>query len=412
MLLFQMSEIVKISLVLFLILVLIRKKLNIGYVLLIASVALFILYGMDAPAIATTIKKTVFSNIAIKLLLALSLIRVLELILREKNILSTMTATAKILFKKRRAVIISMPMLIGMLPSLGGAYFSAPMVKEATSGINMSREEKAFINYWFRHPWEFILPLYPGILLASAVSNIPLYNLIKANTVYAALLLVTGFLFAMRGIEKDAQKATVDPASSKKDLRPLLKKELASFLPIMAVLMLVVFLHLELHYALLATIIPLLIYYRYSAAEIFRVIKHGFALEVILLIFGIMLFKETLEMSGAVKNLSSFLIQQKIPLLPIICILPFMTGMLTGLTVGFVGSTFPLLISISGGAPLSNMTLAFAAGFIGVLLSPVHLCLILTKEYFKADMWGMYKRMLPASAVIFVAALIEYTVLR
>jgi hypothetical protein len=89
-----------------------------------------------------------------------------------------------------------------------------------------------------------------------------------------------------------------------------------------------------------------------------------------------------------------------------------MTGMLTGLTVGFVGSTFPLLISISGGAPLSNMTLAFAAGFIGVLLSPVHLCLVLTKEYFKADMWGIYKRMLPASAVIFAAALIEYTVLR
>jgi len=125
-----------------------------------------------------------------------------------------------------------------------------------------------------------------------------------------------------------------------------------------------------------------------------------------------MLFKETLEMSGAVQNLSSFFIQHKIPLLPIICILPFTIGMLTGLTVGFVGSTFPLLINISGGAPLANITLAFAAGFIGVLLSPVHLCLILTKEYFKADMWGMYKRMLPASAVIFAAALIEYTFLR
>ena len=51
-----------------------------------------------------------------------------------------------------------MPMLIGMLPSLGGAYFSAPMVKEATSGIHMSQEEKAFINYWFRHPWEYHSP--------------------------------------------------------------------------------------------------------------------------------------------------------------------------------------------------------------------------------------------------------------
>ena len=407
-----MAEIIKIALVLFLILFLIRKKLNIGYVLLIASSALFILYGMDAPGIAATIKKTIFSSIAIKLLLALSLIRVLELILRERNILATMTSTAKTLFRKRRAVIISMPMLIGMLPSLGGAYFSAPMVKEATSGIHMSREEKAFINYWFRHPWEFILPLYPGILLASAVSNIPLYNLIKANMVYAVLLLVTGFLFAMRGIEKDVQKETANNAAGKRSLQPVLRKELASFLPIMAVLLLVFFIHMELHYALLATIIPLFIYYRYSIADIFRVIRYGFALEVLLLIFGIMLFKETLEMSGAVQNLSSFFIQHKIPLLPIICILPFTIGMLTGLTVGFVGSTFPLLINISGGAPLANITLAFAAGFIGVLLSPVHLCLILTKEYFKADMWGMYKRMLPASAVIFAAALIEYTFLR
>jgi hypothetical protein len=107
---------------------------------------------------------------------------------------------------------------------------------------------------------------------------------------------------------------------------------------------------MELHYALLATIIPLFILYRYRPGEVLRVTRHGFALEVIVMISGIMLFKETMETSGAVNNLSSFFVQQKIPLLPIICILPFMTGMLTGLTVGFVGSTFPLLIHMSGGA--------------------------------------------------------------
>jgi len=412
MLLFQMSELIKISLVLCLILFLLRKKLNIGYVMLIASSALFALYGMDAPSIEATVKRTVLSSITIKLLLALSLIRVLELILREKSVLATMMSTAKILFKKRRAIIISMPMLIGMLPSLGGAYFSAPMVKEATSGIHMSREEKAFINYWFRHPWEYILPLYPGILLASAVSNIPLYNLMKANMVYAVLLLVTGFFFAMRGIEKDPKKTTAELAEDKKDRRRVLKKEMASFLPILTVLLLVVFFHMELHYALLATIIPLFILYRYRPGEVLRVTRHGFALEVIVMISGIMLFKETMETSGAVSNLSSLFVQQEIPLLPIICILPFMIGMLTGLTVGFVGSTFPLLIHMSGGASLAHISLAFAAGFAGVLLSPVHLCLVLTKEYFKADMWGIYKKTLPASAVIFVAALIEYIVLR
>jgi len=412
MLLFQMSELIKISLVLFLILFLLRKKLNIGYVLLIASSALFVLYGMDVAGITATIKRTLGSSITIKLLLALSLIRILELILREKNILSAMMSAAKILFKKRRAIIISMPMLIGMLPSLGGAYFSAPMVKEATSGINMSQEEKAFINYWFRHPWEFILPLYPGVLLASAVSNIPLYNLIKANMVYAVLLLATGLLFATRGIRKDPHSPTADHAEDKKARKRILKEELASFLPIVIVLALVVFLHMELHYALLAAIVPLFVLYRYRAADILRVTRHGFALEVIVMIFGVMLFKETMETSGAVNNLSRFFIQQKIPFLPIICILPFMTGLMTGITVGFVSSTFPLLISMSGEASLALISLAFAAGFIGVLLSPVHLCLVLTKEYFKADLWGIYKKILPASAVIFIAAVIEYTILR
>ena len=52
-------------------------------------------------------------------------------------------------------------------------------------------EEKAFINYWYRYPWEYILPLYPGILLAAAVSGVPLYHLITANIAYAVVLFAT-----------------------------------------------------------------------------------------------------------------------------------------------------------------------------------------------------------------------------
>jgi integral membrane protein (TIGR00529 family) len=408
---FLMAELIRIFLILFLILALLRKKLPIGNVMFMASLALAGLYGMDRESIAHTVQNTLTSGITIKLLLALSLIRVLELILREKNILSAMMSASKSLFRKRRAVIITMPLLIGMLPSLGGAYFSAPMVKEATAGTSMSREEKAFVNYWFRHPWEFVLPLYPGILLASGVSNIPLYSLMKANMTYALLLLVTGFVFAMRGIEKDPGDREPEEVTDKKGQQRLLKSELASFLPIVSVLLLVVLFHMELHYALLSAIVPLLLLYRYNSSEILRVTRYGFTREVIIMILGVMLFKETMGTSGAVGDVSSFLLQQKIPLLPVICILPFMTGMLTGLTVGFVGSTFPLLISISGGATLAQISLAFAAGLIGVLLSPVHLCLVLTREYFKADMWGIYKKTIPASALIMAAALIEYMIL-
>lgn len=404
-----MPDLIKISLTFLLILLLLRKKVHIGYVMMTGSAVLFLLYRMDMRGILEALRRTSVGDTTIRLLLALSLIRVFELILREKEVLSTMMSEVKGFFRSRRAVIVSMPLLIGMLPSLGGAYFSAPMVKEATAGLEMSREEKAFINYWFRHPWEYILPLYPGVLLASAVSGIPLHNIIAANLAYALVLLATGFIYSMRGLGGKTGLAARDHGH-RPPKRPWGKRGV-SFLPVLGVLLLVVIFRVELHYALLLSIAPLLLFYRYRPKDILRLLRHGFTFDVIVLIFGTMLFKETMEASGAVKNLSGYFLEQGIPVLPIVCLLPFLTGLLTGLTVGFVGSTFPLLISMAG-ASVSNISLAFAAGFAGVLLSPVHLCLVLTREYFKADLWGVYKRMLPASAFILITAFVEYALLR
>ncbi|MEW6215993.1 MAG: DUF401 family protein, partial [Nitrospirota bacterium] len=138
----------------------------------------------------------------------------------------------------------------------------------------------------------------------------------------------------------------------------------------------------------------------------------GFSLDVIILILSVMLFKEAMENSGAVKNLSQFFMKEGIPILPVLFLLPFITGLLTGLTVGFVGSTFPLIISIAGNTSIGAISFAFASGFLGVLLSPVHICLILTREYFRADLWGIYKMMIPAGIIVFSAAIVEYMILK
>lgn len=396
-----MSDILKISAVFIFILILLRKKLNVGYVMLLASGLLGFLYLMPPQAIFSTIKNAFIDKVTIKLALALTMIKSFELILREKDVLSDMMKASKALLLKKKAVIVSMPVLIGLLPSIGGAYFSAPMVDESTKGMKMSQEEKAFINYWFRHPWEYILPLYPGILLAAAVSGMELRNLIIANTAYAFFIVITGLIFSMRNAS-----GTFPVAEG------VSKKGLLSFIPIAVVLLLVVIFHLELHYALLLVIIALFIFYRFNARDIIRVLKHGLSMDVIVLIIGIMLFKETMEASGAVKNLSGFLTSKGIPFTPILFLLPFATGLLTGITVGFVGSTFPLIMSIAGGPSIGVISFAFASGFLGVLLSPVHICLVLTREYFKADMWGVYKKIIPAGSIVFLVAVVEYLILR
>src|SRR3989338_151267 len=153
------------------------------------------------------------------------------------------------LFRNRKLVIISMPMLIGMLPSLGCAYFSAPMVNESTKGLKMSQEEKGFINFWFRHPWEYILPLYPGILLASAVSGVELRTLIFVNLPFAVTMLLTGFLLSMREVKGNVEYSSVS------------RQGLSSFIPIILIVLLVMVFKVELHISLIILVIGLLIFY-------------------------------------------------------------------------------------------------------------------------------------------------------
>ena len=395
-----MTDLVRLTAVFAVILFLLKKKLNIGFVMLIAAALLFLLYRMSAAAILETASGAVLNSVTIKLIIALSFIRVFEMILREHAVLSGMMDGVKAIFRNRKVITISMPLLIGVIPSVGGAYFSAPMVAEITRDTKITPEEKGFINYWFRHPWEYILPLYPGILLASAVSKIELHTLITVNLSYAVLLVLTGFMFSMRSLRGVVQTDNFS------------EKGLWSFVPILAVLLLVLVFHIELHYALIAMVATLFLFYKYKVKSILAALRHGFSLEVIILIVGVMFFKEAMENSGAVSNLSLFFMREGIPVSPVLFLLPFLTGMLTGLTVGFVGSTFPLIISLAGSASVGAISFAFACGFLGVLLSPTHICLILTREYFKADLWGIYKMMIPGSVVIFLGAVAEYLILR
>jgi len=72
-------------------------------------------------------------------------------------------------------------------------------------------------------------------------------------------------------------------------------------------------------------------------------------------------------------------------------LLPFISGVLTGLMIGFVGLAFPLLIGIVQHSPLQEYTLplivlAMVAGNCGQLFTPLHVCLVVTAEFFKTTL--------------------------
>jgi hypothetical protein len=98
--------------------------------------------------------------------------------------------------------------------------------------------------------------------------------------------------------------------------------------------------------------------------------------------------------------------------LTVLVALPFLMGFATGIGMGFVGISLPLLVPfLTLGSELNSyaLLLAYTSGMVGILLSPVHLCLILSAEYFKASLAKVYRYILPPLlAMEAVAVLIYY----
>ena len=96
--------------------------------------------------------------------------------------------------------------------------------------------------------------------------------------------------------------------------------------------------------------------------------------------------------SRAVVDIRTELMTYRIPMLLVIVIMPFLSGLITGIGIGFVGTSFPLVIPLFPPTPLFNFlsyaALAYVFGFMGMMLSPVHLCFLVTKDYFKAGLLG------------------------
>ena len=138
----------------------------------------------------------------------------------------------------------------------------------------------------------------------------------------------------------------------------------------------------------------LVIQQRPGWGELKKALKYGLDPKTLLLLYAVMLYKATIEGSGAAYALLSDMSTIGLPTLVILVALPFLLGLSTGLAVAFVGITFPLLVPfLAPGLELNSyaMLLAYTSGEIGILLSPIHLCLTLTAEYFKANLAKIYR---------------------
>jgi hypothetical protein len=163
---------------------------------------------------------------------------------------------------------------------------------------------------------------------------------------------------------------------------------LKSLWPILFIVIVGLILKIDLVISVILVLLILIFGYKASREIIISSLKTGFSPGIIILIFGVMTLMYTMEATGIASLFYEELLQLNIPSRLVVFVVPFVVGLLTGVTSAYIGVAFPIIVPLLGTETLNinaGMLLAFAGGFMGVMSSPVHLCLVLTSQYFKAS---------------------------
>jgi hypothetical protein len=398
----QIPALFRVAFVFVLILVAIRKKLSLGNAFLMGALALGVLFGESLKTIATSIAVSLMDPATVSMIMIVGLILILSNSMEKAGQMERLLFSFRGLVSNPRLNLTIFPALIGLLPMPGGAVFSAPMVKELGARSKLSGGQLSFVNYWFRHIWEYWWPLYPAVLLTVVMADINLltFVLFMMPLTVAAVMLGQGPI-----------RVVPDATPPGYAHRPPISPFISELIPILIVIvpgLSTGFLiskifpgfskgkEAGLIICLVAAIVWIWQKNKFSGQQIKNVLKDKHLLKMFYMVAGIFVFKGVLSDGQAVDAISKNLIDLKIPLLIIVALLPFIVGLIAGIAIAVVGSTFPILIPMihsMGEAQhmLAYIMLAMVCGFAGVLLSPLHLCLLLSNEYFKARLLSMYK---------------------
>lgn len=377
--------------------------------------------GLGVYPLSGVILASATSLQTIGILLIVWLIMVMSKIMKEAGQMERLVSSFSRLSGDPRTVGSVMTALIGLLPMPGGALFSAPMVDASLAALPVNKEQKTIINYWFRHIWEYWWPIFPGVILALALLKVETWIYISTMAPVTAISIFAGTIFILRPIRVAQQEAT-NQISWK-----ALGRFLREILPILIIIFFILFQAalteiLEMFgvrfavpgaLSILPGLVAALVWVAASnhlpAYRIRASLMDQGSVSILLLIVAIMIFQGVLKESQAALQIRSELFAYRIPVSLVIMFLPFLAGFITGIAVGFVGTSFPLIIPMFPESDLlgylSSAALAFTFGFMGMMLSPVHLCFLVTKDYYGASLIKSYRYLLlPALSVMATVA--------
>jgi uncharacterized protein len=383
-----MQSVVVILLTLSTVVILLHRRVEIGHSMLVGALLLQVL-TWSAPEIFFGATLSTLRNFNTwEILGALYFVMCLEFQLRTSGLLDEVMAAARAHLVSDKLLLAGMPAFLGFLPSLGGALFSAPLVENASRRYEMTAEDKTTVNFWFRHVWEFVNPIMPGLLLFSQVTRFPVSTLMLEMAPFTLAAIIIGWIFCLMRLREKAGGAVYYGENGAEEAVEVKRKGLHAVVltagPILFNILLVLAFKIPASVSMAMVVGLMVLVLRQDAANIKKMLIHGLDRKLLWGIGSVLLFQQVLMDTGALTGVVAILRSSRISPLIITGVLTFVTGMLTGTSGGFVAVSMPVVVALAPGE-IAAAVVGFVVGTAGQMLSPMHLCILVTVEYFKSN---------------------------
>ena len=371
------------------------KKVNLGLVLLLASLILGLTAGLPLQGFLEVTRLTLTDYTTYELILSVGFISILGNCLKETGLMVKLIESLTGILSSRWLVAL-IPPLFGLLPMPGGALMSAPFNEGEANRLGMNAEEKTFVNVWFRHVWFFALPISTSLIMLSRVAKVDLYAFILLLFPLFFPMALVGYLFSIRG-----------KASAKDQRRASASALVKGLLPIFSVVLLNI-LGIPLPAAILVGIILVLIEGRMGFSRSASTVLHGVHWDILAALAGVMFFRYMIKESGSVILLFSGLRDAGVPLLVLATVFPFLIGFISGAPTNGIGIGVPLIMPLFASQTLSILGVVYLSIIMGYMLSPLHLCLLLTNSYYKSNLEKVYRMLAPSTLIVYAIGLLYF----
>ncbi len=394
------------------VLFIVSKTKNIGLSLLLGGFLLMVLNQFSPLEMAETVRMTLFEQTALDLALTIAMITVLGHLMESYGLMTRMINAIEQMMRSAKATILIAPAIIGTLLVTGGALMSCPVVGELGDRLSLPQSKKASINLIFRHALYFVFPFSPPMILAAKVGGFSIWDFILLQMPISIAMYALGWFFYLRDLKEPAPTATTGTWVHAFGQFIVFSSPIwISFAGALA-------LNLPFYGSLGVGAVTSFLIHLYDRRQriittdknVLTLCIEGIRPKMIFAVLGIFFFKNVVNQLDALYTFIESILSYGIPIEILIFVSTALISFSVASTQPSIAILFPIILPM---APDPQTQLLYAmfiytTAFLFYYISPLHMCQVLTLEYFDVKIKDLYRQYIPLLPLTYVVMVVVY----